>query len=134
MHTQQMIATHPHVKGQANGALIACIDACYDCAQACTACADACLGEPKVADLTQCIRYNLDFADLCNATGKVATRRTGSNEVIIRHMLHACAAACRACAQECEQHAGMMQHCNVCAEACRRCEKACQEAQRSMAH
>lgn len=29
------------------------------------------------------------------------------------------------CAEECEHHAGMPEHCRICAEACRRCENAC---------
>jgi hypothetical protein len=62
MHAQQMIGTHPHVKGNTNDALIRCIEECFDCAQTCTSCADACLGESMVAQLTQCIRLNLDCA------------------------------------------------------------------------
>ncbi len=133
MHVQEIIRTHPHVQGNTNDALIRCIEDCYDCASACTACADACLGEQLVQQLTQCIRLNLDCADLCTATGAVATRRTGSNEEIIRLMLHACAAACQACGEECERHASHHEHCRICAESCRRCEQACQEALRSMA-
>src|SRR5574338_156946 len=87
MHVQEIIRTHPHVRGSTNDALIRCIEACYDCAVACTACADACLGEPSVQQLTQCIRLNLDCADVCAATGAAATRRTGSNEEIIQLML-----------------------------------------------
>jgi hypothetical protein len=133
MHAQDMISTHPQVKGTINAALIACIEACYDCAQVCTSCADACLGEAEVAKLTQCIRFNLDCAAICDTTGAVATRRTGSNEVIIRQMLHVCAIACRACAEDCERHTHM-QHCKVCAETCRRCEQCCHEAHRSLAN
>ena len=29
MHVQEMIATHPHVRGNTNEALIRCIEACY---------------------------------------------------------------------------------------------------------
>lgn len=83
--------------------------------------------------LTLCIRLNLDCADVCAATGSVATRRTGSNEEVIRLMLQACAAACRVCGEECERHAAHHEHCRVCAQSCRRCEQACQEALRSMA-
>ena len=133
MHAMDMIRTHPHVRGNTNDALIRCIEECYSCAQACTSCADACLGEDMVQKLTQCVRLNLDCADVCAATGAVATRRTGSNEEVIRAMLQACATACRLCAEECERHAGMHEHCRICAESCRRCEKACQEALRSMA-
>jgi hypothetical protein len=132
MHAQEMIRTHPHVKGNMNEALVRCINECYDCAQTCIACADACLGEQSVQELTQCIRLNQDCADVCDATGAVATRRTGSNEDLIRSMLDSCAIACRICAEECERHAGKHEHCRICAESCRRCEEACQEAKRSM--
>ena len=37
----------------------------------------------------------------------------------------ACAAACRACGDECERHAQHHEHCRVCAESCRRCEEGC---------
>ena len=132
MHAQQMISTHPHVRGNTNDALIRCIEECYDCAQTCTSCADACLGESMVQQLTQCIRLNLDCADVCLATGALATRRTGSNEQLIVRMLDACEEACRLCAEECERHAQMHEHCRICGEACRRCEAACQEARQSI--
>ena len=128
MHAQEMIGAHPQGRGTAHDGLIRCIEACYDCAQTCTACADACLGEAEVRELTQCIRLNLDCADVCIATGSIASRRTGSNEQVIRAMLDACADACRVCGDECERHAPKMQHCRVCAEACDRCAAACQEA------
>jgi hypothetical protein len=128
MHAQEMISTHPHVRGNTNDKLIQCIEACYDCAQACTVCADACLGEESVQQLTQCIRLNLDCADICAAAGAIASRRTGSNEPVIQSMLGVCEDACRLCAEECERHASRHEHCRICAEACRRCEQACQSA------
>lgn len=134
MQAQQMISTHPDVRGHPNDALIRCMEECYSCAQTCTSSADACLAEPKVRDLIQCIRMNLDCADICNITGRIATRRTGSDEEIIRRMLDACAAACRLCGEECQRHASMHEHCRVCAEACRSCMQVCEEAGRSMAH
>jgi Domain of Unknown Function (DUF326). len=134
MHAREMISTHPHVRGNTNDALIHCIEECYDCAQTCITCADACLGEDKVAELVQCIRLNMDCADVCNATGAVATRRSGSNEAVIRAMLESCATACRLCAEECERHAQMHQHCRICAEECRSCEDSCRKAMQSMAH
>ena len=85
------------------------------------------------AQLTQCIRLNLDCADVCAATGAVASRRTGANEEVIRQMLLACETACRLCAQECRKHAQMHEHCRVCAEACERCQQACAQAAQSMA-
>ena len=134
MLAQQMISNHPDVKGNTNDALVRCIEECYSCAQACTSCADACLAEAKVRELTQCIRLNLDCADICNVTGRIATRRTGSDEEILRRMLHACAVACRLCGEECQRHAHMYEHCRVCAKACQECIKACEESGRSMAH
>jgi hypothetical protein len=127
-----MVGSHPDVRGSTNDALIRCIEECYSCAQACTSCADACAAEPMVQQLTQCIRLDMDCADICAATGSIATRRTGSNEAVIRRMLEACATACRLCAEECERHAGMHEHCRICAQACRQCEQACREALESM--
>jgi len=134
MHAREMIEAHPQVRGKDSTALIRCIEECYSCAQTCTSCADACLAEDNVAKLTQCIRLNLDCADVCNITGRIATRRTGSDQEMIRRMLHACAAACRLCADECQKHAGMHAHCRICAETCRSCMQACDEAGRGMAH
>ena len=64
MHAREMIGTHPAVQGQVNDALIRCIEECYSCAQTCTSCADACLSERMVQELTQCIRLDLDCADI----------------------------------------------------------------------
>ncbi|HVL58533.1 MAG TPA: four-helix bundle copper-binding protein [Burkholderiaceae bacterium] len=127
-----MIASHPDVKGNLNDALVRCIEACYACAQVCTSCADACLAEKMVDALRQCIRLNLDCADVCVAAGITASRRTGSNEDVIRRMLQACETACRLCGEECERHASQHAHCRICAESCRRCEQACQEALHSI--
>lgn len=128
MQAREMISTHPQVKGNVNDKLIQCIEDGYACAQTCTSCADACLAEDMVKDLTQCIRYNLDCADICAVSGAIATRRTGSNEETICRTLEACATACRLCGAECESHASKHEHCRICAEACRRCEQSCKAA------
>lgn len=128
MHTEQMIAAHPQARGNVNGALLRCIDACHDCAQACTSCADACLGEKSIAELAQCIRLTLDCADICTVAATIASRRTGTNESVVKQALDLCAEACRSCAQECAKHATMHEHCRICADACGRCEQACREA------
>lgn len=132
MHTHEMIATHPDVRGNVNEALINAIEEAYDCAQTCTSCADACLAEETVAQLRQCIRLNHDCADVCFTMATLASRRTGSNEEVIRKMLDACITACRLCGAECERHASHHEHCRICAEACVRCEKACADALRTM--
>lgn len=131
-HMRDMIAAHPDVRGKTNDALIACIEECYACAQSCTSCADACLAEEMIDRLRQCIRLNLDCADICVAAGSIATRRTGSNEQVIIATLEACAEACRVCGGECQRHADMHDHCRLCADHCRRCEQACRDAIRSI--
>lgn len=132
MQHREMISSHPDVQGSTADALLRCIEECYSCAQTCTSCADACLAEEKVNQLRQCIRLNLDCADICAATGSMASRRTGSNERILRQVIEACAAACRVCGDECEKHAQQHEHCRICAEACRRCEQACNEATKAV--
>ncbi|MGE5466861.1 MAG: four-helix bundle copper-binding protein [Ignavibacteria bacterium] len=132
MHTQRMISSHPQVQGSTNDVLVRCVEACFDCEQACIACADACLGENMVQQLTQCIRLNLDCADVCRAAGALGSRRTGSNESALRTVLEACALACQTCADECGRHAQQHEHCAVCAEACRDCQQACGDAARSI--
>ena len=129
MHTvEAMLETYPKDLGDVDrGRLAACIQACYECSQACTACADACLSEDMVADLTTCIRTNLDCADVCATTGAVLSRQTGQDANLARAVLEACAAACKACGDECERHASMHEHCRVCAESCRRCEQSCRD-------
>jgi hypothetical protein len=102
-----------------------CIHACFACGETCTACADACLSEDMVAELTKCIRTNLDCADICTTTGTVLSRHTGYDANITTALLEACRVACASCATECEAHADMHEHCGICAEACRRCEQAC---------
>lgn len=128
MQAQQMISTHPDVRGSVSQPLVRCIEECFACAQTCISCADACLAEEAVQQLRQCIRLNMDCADVCVATGSLATRRTGSNEPVLRATLEVCALACRTCGEECERHASKHEHCRICAEACRRCQSACEAA------
>jgi hypothetical protein len=124
---QKLIATHPYPTTAYREALLRCIGDCFDCTAACISCADACLGEADVRDLVRCIRLCLDCADVCDATGRVVTRQTEPDFGVIRPVLEACAAACRACGEECERHADHHEHCRICAGACRRCEQSCND-------
>jgi hypothetical protein len=63
MTVDEILKAHPSPAPDAD-TLARCVEECFVCAQSCTACADACLGEPDVADLTRCIRLNLDCADI----------------------------------------------------------------------
>ncbi len=133
MKTAAMLETYPATMNVDRELLARVIDTLVECSQACTACADACLSEEMVADLRKCIRTDLDCADLCDTTARVLSRHTGYDANLTRAVLEACAVACRACADECERHAGMHEHCRVCAEACRACEAACAELVAAMA-
>ena len=126
MTATDMIKAHPNPSDALDPELLAeAIEATLACSQTCTACADACLAEEMVANLRDCIRTDLDCADICAATGTVLTRLTGSNTATVRALLEACRTACAECAADCEEHADHHEHCRICADACRRCEKAC---------
>jgi hypothetical protein len=127
MTTTQMLETYPAEINLDRGKLAATIDALTSCSEACTACADACLSEDMVAELTKCIRTNLDCADICATTARVLSRHTGYDANISRSLLEACITACRSCGDECADHADMHEHCRICADACRACEQACRD-------
>jgi hypothetical protein len=122
-----MLDTYPKTINLDRAGLAAAINALIACAEACTACADACLSEDSVADLTTCIRTNLDCADICGTTARVLSRHTGYDANISRSLLEACTTACQTCGDECGRHAAMHEHCRICAEACRACEQACRD-------
>jgi hypothetical protein len=124
---QDILAAHPHPAGSDGDIANACIEACNDCSAVCTVCADACLAEKDVQHQVQCIRLNLDCADICAITGRLMARAGHRDAPTLRLQLEACAQACRACADECARHAKHMKHCRVCAEACLHCEKACKD-------
>ncbi len=121
---QAMLDTFPGTSGVDRRQLADTIEALAGCATTCTQCADACLSEPSVADMTACIRLDLDCADICGATARLVARQTHHDAAVTRAMLEACIAVCSACATECGQHSHM-EHCRICAEECRRCEQAC---------
>jgi hypothetical protein len=94
----------------------------------CLSCADACAAEKM--DMGQCIRVCLDCSDVCEAAGKLATRRTGSNAKVLRETLELCARVCDECAAECEKHDH--EHCKLCAQMCRECAADCRVAAESL--
>lgn len=125
LHIEEMLETHPRSETRNRSALVECIEACYSCAQTCRACVDACLAEASVQEMVQCIRLNLDCADVCVATGRLVGRQTGANHDTVLAQLRACITACEACQAECARHGRSMAHCKVCAEECERCAEAC---------
>ena len=67
-----------------------------------------------------------EVVDVCEAAGKLAVRRTGSNQDVLREALEFCARVCDACAAECEKHDH--EHCKLCAQMCRECAEDCRNA------
>jgi hypothetical protein len=126
-YARQMLGTYPGAVSADADLLATTIDALNDCAQACIADTDADLSEHDVAEMILCIRLCLDCGDICTATAGVISRQATYDAGVARPLLEACAAICKSCGDECEQHARMHEHCRVCAEACRRCEQACRE-------
>jgi hypothetical protein len=84
----------------------------------CIACADVSLSE-NAQELIRVIRVALDCADACELTGRIAIRQSAPDTRLIRGVIEGCAAACLACAEECECHAAGYEQCRLCAEACR---------------
>jgi len=73
--------------------------------------------------MTECIRLDLDCAQMCSLTAAFVSR--GSNHA--KNLLKECSEICKNCADECGKHA-QIEHCKVCAEACRICSEACKAA------
>jgi hypothetical protein len=90
-----------------------------ECAAACNMCSTACLEEENVKMMTNCIRLDMDCAQICALTGAFIAR----NSDHAAHLLKECAEICGKCAAECEKHDN--DHCKKCAEVCRKCEQAC---------
>jgi hypothetical protein len=90
------------------------------CVSECDYCAAACLDEQDVKMLAQCIKLNLDCAQICQLTASYLSRGSEHAE----HVMKECAEICEACVEECEKHKHM-QHCKQCAEVCRSCAEAC---------
>lgn len=104
----------------------ATIDAAAACAVLCTACASACLSEDDPGAMAQCVRDDLDCADLCEVTARHLARLNASDKQLTLSLLATCIEACVQCAGSCSPHSEHHEHCRRCAEACARCETACQ--------
>jgi hypothetical protein len=121
----EILETHPLPANVDRVLIAACVDACAECNPMCTVCADASVAEADVVEMRRSIRLYLNYTDVCVATGRVLARQTDYEHETAKAMLEACVRACGICAQECERHAQMHEHCRLCAEVCRRCEAAC---------
>ncbi|HUP24039.1 MAG TPA: four-helix bundle copper-binding protein [Thermoanaerobaculia bacterium] len=123
---RQIFSHHPQPATDAGDEAFGVVAATAECAAVCTACADACLSEDDPTPMRDCIRLDLDCADVCRATGALLARPGRQDAATLKALLDACATACRVCAEECEKHAERMAHCRICAEASKACQRACE--------
>lgn len=123
---REMFRTHPAPASDAGEEAFALVQAAAECAYCCTTCADACLEEGDPSALRKCIRLNQDCAEICATTAMLISRPGEQDRGVLRAQLEACVAVCRACADECDEHADMHEHCRVCAACCRECAEACE--------
>ena len=96
-----------------------CIAACNSCAAACDHCASACLDEADVDKMVDCIRLDMDCAQIC----RLAAAYMARDSEFAQPLCQFCAEICAACADECARHEAM--HCQACAQACRACAEQC---------
>ena len=126
MSIRKMISLHP--KATNNQALGDAVHHLMYASKMSMSCADACMAEDM--DMTQCVRLCLDASDICEATSRLGTRRTGDDQPVLRELLELCARMCEQCAAECEKHAH--EHCTLCAQICRECAEDCRKAAASL--
>ncbi|RYZ80497.1 MAG: four-helix bundle copper-binding protein [Moraxellaceae bacterium] len=99
------------------------LEALNNCATECNRCATECLNEENVKMMVNCIKFDMDCADICTLVARMLARESQH----AKHLLKECIEICNACAEECEKHAHHHDHCKRCAEACRACVAACTE-------
>lgn len=96
-----------------------CIEACHVCAAYCERCATSCLKEDDVEQMAECIRLDMQCAQICRL---VASFMALDSEYA-KPLCRLCADICNACGDECAKHEA--DHCQECARACHRCAKEC---------
>jgi hypothetical protein len=116
---------HLDLPAPAREAWARAIQTCLACVETCTACSAACLRESDLTMMADCIRTDLDCADLCDTTARVLARANAAELGMTKALLQACLMACESCGSECRKHASHHDHCRVCAEACAECADAC---------
>jgi hypothetical protein len=95
------------------------IEAAAECAKACSTSAGACLSDDHLDRLRSCIQTELRCAGLCTQAAAELRRTATTARQPDPQLLTECAAACWACARECESHAPQHPHCATAADAAR---------------
>ena len=79
----------------------------------------ACLDEADPKMMANCIKLDMDCAQICELTAAFISRGSAHAD----HIKKECAEICKKCAEECGKHNN--EHCKACAEACKKCAEAC---------
>ena len=90
-----------------------------ECVAACNYCSTACLEEADPKMMANCIKLDMDCAQICELTAAFISRGSAHAD----HIKKECAEICKKCAEECGKHNN--EHCKACAEACKKCAEAC---------
>lgn len=122
----------PVVAGSDLDRLADCIDACVACARACLAAAEARRDRATDGEAEEEARLGVDCADLCEATGRLLSRRSGANTNLVRAFLDTCASACDAWAAICRPH-DVDPRCREAVAACVTCARCCRDLAARMA-
>lgn len=70
-----------------------CIEACYLCATACDNCAASCLDEENLEMMRECIKLDMQCANICRLAAQFMTLNSGSAQDLCR----LCADVCQKC-------------------------------------
>ncbi|WP_313758881.1 four-helix bundle copper-binding protein [Atlantibacter hermannii] len=98
-----------------------CIEACYLCAAACDNCAASCLEEQNLEMMRDCIRIDMQCANICRLAAQFMALKSDSAGELCR----LCAEVCQKCGDECGKH--QHDHCQACAKACHHCAEQCRK-------
>jgi hypothetical protein len=80
----------------------------------------ACLDARNVKSMADCIRLEIECAEICRTAASFMSRGSRFAHDVCR----VCAEICEACGAECDKF-GDMDHCRRCAEACHQCAEEC---------
>ena len=98
-----------------------CIEACYLCATACDNCAASCFDEENLEMMRECIKLDMQCANICRLAAQFMILNSGSAQDLCR----LCADVCQKCGDECGKHD--YDHCQDCSNACHHCAEQCRK-------
>ncbi|HET6582445.1 MAG TPA: hypothetical protein VFG69_03335 [Nannocystaceae bacterium] len=110
-----------------------CLASCSICAQTCMSFTEAHPVADAEAELARANALADDCADICSATWRFLVRGADRERSVLFALVEACAAAARACRNECERHAASSRASAECAAACWVCEESCDDLARMLA-